>query len=513
MGAYGFLPDSGFLGTYRAGNFLGVCMVITLIIGPHSLKVFPALQPGMREELGAELTFTVPNYIFTQAYKTFGWDGKKCLFYKDQTAPSGLARRIIKFFEENDCHVNVKYLKDYEALGSADLIGINLDAFQIKAINAAVENRYGIIHAPIRSGKTEISSGIIKRINQYPTWVVTSAAQGGREVVTQTQKNISLRLGVPVGLFSESRFEPADVVVTSYEALKHLIPKKGHVISDRTLERNRSILESITSAKVLLLDECHHAFSQKSDKIIKLFKNIGYKIGLSGTPKPNGATKLEVEAGIGPIIAKGSFNALIKSGRLAKPLVFIYELPERWFPEYTYASEYSDIYWSRIVTNEHRNRFIAETANSLIKKQKRVYIIVRRKEHGRLIQQYIAESVYIEGDCETEKRKWYYSEINAGRLLCIISTVGKEGLNIPNLDAVINAEGLASPVATVQKMRSLTAAANKKYGIVIDFIDRGKYLYEHSIDRVRQYSKYKEFIVTKKLVPPNFFEEKSCPKN
>jgi len=483
-------------------------MIITLIIGPHKLQVFPSLPNDLKEELKEELTYTVKNYMFTQAYKNYAWDGKKCLFYQDQTAPAGLSRRITRFFEEKNYHINIKFLKDYPPCGNTNLIGIQLDDFQLKSIRAAIDNRYGIIHAPIRSGKTEIISGIINSINQYPVWVVTSASQGGKEVVTQTQRNISLRLGRPIGLFSEGRFEESDIVVTSYEALKHLIPKKDKKKSERLLERNEKILESVVASKVLLLDECHHAFSDKSNKIISLFKNIGYKIGLSGTPKPTGATKLEVESGIGPIIAKGNFNSLIKSGRLAKPLVFIYDLPEDWFPSVTYSFEYQDIYWSRVVTNELRNRFIAEAAKSLMEKKKRVYIIVRRRDHGDILQQLLPESVYIEGDCRTERRKWYYEEINAGRLPCIISTVGKEGLNIPKLDAVINAEGLSSQVATVQKMRSLTAAEGKKYGIVIDFIDKGKYLYDHSIDRLKQYTKHKEFIVKRKVVPGSYFDNK-----
>jgi hypothetical protein len=79
-------------------------------------------------------------------------------------------------------------------------------------------------------------------------------------------------------------------------------------------------------------------------------------------------------------------------------------------------------------------------------------------------------------------------------------------LNLPKLEAVINAEGYKSSVVTTQKMRSLTASEGKAHGIIIDFLDKGKDLRDHSDMRKQKYHSFDGFIVKEREVTKNHFD-------
>ncbi len=262
-------------------------------------------------------------------------------------------------------------------------------------------------------------------------------------------------------------------------------------------------LKYIEEAKALIIDECHLSYTPKLQKVWSQFKSIGYKIGLSGTPKPDHTKPIELEAFIGPIVCKVHFDKLIEIGRIATPYVYIYDLPIAWYQRW--VSSYSDYYEINIVRNVLRNNFIAHLVATL--PDKTILIAVNKRYHGDLLNALIPNSVYINGDVDSDIRKEYYTLLDSGKLKCIIATVGKVGLNIPNLDIVINAEGLAATTATIQKMRSLTAAEGKNCGIIIDFIDKQKYLAKHSYIRINQYEAIKGFNVQTIVIKPDFFEK------
>jgi len=131
--------------------------------------------------------------------------------------------------------------------------------------------------------------------------------------------------------------------------------------------------------------------------------------------------------------------------------------------------------------------------------------MIRTLQHGPLLRSLIPGSIFVHGKISGEDRADLYKALQEKKIHCIIATVGKEGLNIPRLDAVINAEGLSSSVITLQKMRSLTAASGKKYGIVIDFVDRGDYLNRHSRHRIKTYKRIGNIKLHMRNVPSDFY--------
>lgn len=467
-----------------------------ILVGAVRLAIKPRLPTVDYQDLRKRMTYTVPNYEFTNAHKQFGWDGTRSLLRKDQTAPAGCVYRVKDFLKKSGHTVSVEYDYDYPPRGDTQIKKFALDDFQEEAVKRSVAHRHLVISAPVRAGKTAIIAAIIKRIGHFPVWVITN----GNDLVLQLQEDIQEQIDVDIGAFSESTYSPGSVTVTSYQALRAVYRKAK---SDAIRDRNKKIKDAVEKAKVLLIDECHHALSKKHKQLINNFVSIGYKIGLSGTPRPDGVHAMEIEEAIGVIGYKVPFKKLIETGRVAQPHVYIYDLPYAWYARF--LSDFEDVYMSNIVENPFRNMFIADMAKNLIAKGKTAFIMIRRLDHGPILRALIPGSIFVQGSVGSSTRKEQYRALQEKKISCIIGSVGKEGLNIPSLNAVINAEGYKSSVATIQKLRSLTASEGKPVGLIIDFMDKGKYIRKHSAIRFEQYNRIEGFKITQRKVNKSYF--------
>ena len=464
-------------------------MDIRIDVGPIWLRVSPLLCVSDFKLLKKKLTYTVPNYEFTNQHINYGWDGKVSLLHKDQTAPSGCVYRVKHILERWCNHTTtIVHKNDYQPLGNelVKLHNIELMNFQTVAVANAVKYRRGIIQAPVRAGKTAIAAAIIARIGHYPVWVITF----GKDLVKQTSKDLELTLQRPIGMFSESEYTPGDIVVSSYQALSRAASVGEHTahLSAKIQQRNKQILKSINDARVVIYDECQHAMSPKNGNVLRAALSAGYVIGLSGTPIPKDSHRIEVEAAIGAILFRVRYETLIKCHRLARPMIVAYQTPYCWYA--TGLRDYATVYDSNIVGNIYRNRLIADVVKKLHESGKTSFVMIRKLAHGPILRALIPGSTFVHGHISSVDRATLYTALNNKDVHCVIATVGKEGLNIPSLDAVINAEGMASEVVTIQKMRSLTAFEGKKRGLVIDFLDRGKFLAKHSKRRIKLYEKH-----------------------
>ena len=372
----------------------------------------------------------------------------------------------------------------------------------MEAVENAIEERYCVISAPVRAGKTAIIGMYLSKLQQYPALIITN----GKDLVIQTQLDLKGYLQQPIGSFTESVYNPEQIVVTSYQALRRVFAKKAKNDNEEDLpeseevtERNIKILEFLRKVKVLVLDECHHATSDKNKYFLEKMTAVGYKLGVSGTPKADHSRKLELESAVGPIVKRVKFKTLIETGRIAQPVVIMYDLPYAWFVQH--LTDYPDLYQSNVVHNIYRNRFVSEIVEGLRKEGKTAFIMIRNLDHGPILKR-LNPWKYL--------HKWEYAFKNTKKFVRGFTKKGNilysgycwQGRsNIPSLDAIINVEGLEGKVITQQKMRSLTASEGKTHGLIIDFLDKGKYLDNHSESRLGQYKHLGGFIIKCRKVP------------
>ena len=102
----------------------------------------------------------------------------------------------------------------------------------------------------------------------------------------------------------------------------------------------------------------------------------------------------------------------------------------------------------------------------------------------------------ITGRVPGRKRQELIEDYVEGHYKILLGTVFGEGVDLPSVEVVINAEGGRDVKSTVQKMRNLTPKKGKKEAIYIDFVDlMNPYFATHSLERLRVYRAEKAFRV------------------
>lgn len=153
-----------------------------------------------------------------------------------------------------------------------------------------------------------------------------------------------------------------------------------------------------------------------------------------------------------------------------------------------------------IIENETRNRRIVKEAREHVERGLKVVVIARFHDHiNMLVEGMLDEGLDVRpitGKHSQEERADLVDEFNAGRIQVLIGTVIGEGVDIPSIEVVINAEGGKDAKATIQRQRNLTISDGKQEAVLIDFLDRTNEIFEkHSKERIAVYKSEPAFTV------------------
>ena len=155
---------------------------------------------------------------------------------------------------------------------------------------------------------------------------------------------------------------------------------------------------------------------------------------------------------------------------------------------------YKDIYRFALVESRTRNQLVMEKAQELMDRGLTVLIFIQDLDHGDQLSEMAEilgiESVFIKGATKGSDRDLVKEAIMGGEARCVISSkIWREGVNIPNLGAVILAGGGKAELSTLQHIgRGLRKAKGKDEVIIVDFLDPYRYLAEHTIQRLAVYA-------------------------
>lgn len=110
----------------------------------------------------------------------------------------------------------------------------------------------------------------------------------------------------------------------------------------------------------------------------------------------------------------------------------------------------------------------------------------------------------ISGTTPAANRRRLIAGFRSNEIQCLVGTVLGEGIDIPELEMVINAEGNKSKTAVIQRMRNLTpppkSALTKTEVLFIDFNDVMNHkLAEHSAQRLAMYKGIRGFLISDEL--------------
>lgn len=418
--------------------------------------------------LGELLMFKPAGYFFTTAYQEGRWDGCVRLLHKDQEIGiwtyTGLMGRVLKYLKKEQFEyemIKSYNLKNIE-LSDTELQGISLRDYQRDVVESCKAKKRGIVQSPTGSGKTEMFVKLAADINLRSLIIVNRTA-----LLAQVADKLKKRLG----------FRESEINVIGADR-RHYDPKNYITIGTFQSLMNGKWNEALTNAEMIIFDEVHHVAANKLGDIAQKCRKARVRFGFSATAWREDGREMEIEAFIGQKIAEISISKLIREGYLVKPKIYFIKTLCNADPRLSY-----DKLYKILVDNPIRNDFIARAAYEWAKRGKTVLISILRVRHGKIIQDAIKkiddiglDVKVVTGSNELADKIDTIEKLNVGHYNIVISTLFGEGVDVPNLDCLINARAVKSAIDAFQQVgRALRKppdkARNKENAFILDFYD------------------------------------------
>jgi superfamily II DNA or RNA helicase len=419
-----------------------------------------------------------PGYQYSPAYKRRQWDGNMHFITKTGTFRTGLLNKVLEDLEKIGCTPELCYENTQKADTSTqnyEIDNFSYYSYQKELIEKGLEEQRGIIKSPTGSGKTLIMAGLVKALAGRKMVLLFNAKQ----LLTQSYDFLTKTCGMDnIGLCFGEGYIYGDIMLCTVQSIEKIL--------DTHLEE----------AEVLMVDECHEFGNGKTTlAALQAFPKALYRFGFTATPPSDKIPKLNLEGALGPVWASVETAGLVESGKLTKPIIQLIDRP------YTASGadedmSYLEAYDEYIVYNEDRNNIIKDVVNEIRKnnKQSRILILTKSLDHGRTLEELLGDGPvqFLQGENSLGDRYQSIAKFLGHKESSVLigTKILQTGINIEEITHFINARGMKSEIATLQALgRALRRHESKDKVFVYDFLDKEKYLREHSNARRRHYKK------------------------
>lgn len=455
-------------------------------------------DPEFIRELRSKLRTFAPGYKYHPLYKRKLWNGKVSLVDKEGNFPTGFVPWVAERYKVN--------LIDQRILLPLEIhpTSISLRDYQYNAIKKAFLNEQadtwfprGVIAHSTGAGKTRIAAAMIQ-MAKVPTLFLTNQTY----LVTQTFKAFNeLEVG-GLALTEDkkgnlSRFSQGytnssneDTLICTVQSLMSWAMNRKKK-SDRLIDKEEYIRKRLASIQQIFIDEAHQIGASKDHgnlfvQALQLMPNAYMRWGLTATPfLREEYHDWLLEGYTGSVIDRIKTKELIEKGYLAMPDITMFRCPATKI-----VKEWPECYDLGIVCNEARNKKIIDLYNGGLGP---TLIFVERVTHANILNELANRRglrlPIMTGEMESFDRTILIDDLRNGRVKGIVSTVADQGVDIPELQILINAGGGKSERDVIQKIgRGSRLAHNKSTFKLYDFIDTfPDSLYRQSLIRKKTY--------------------------
>jgi superfamily II DNA or RNA helicase len=261
-------------------------------------------------------------------------------------------------------------------------------------------------------------------------------------------------------------------------------------------------VELLQSCELVIIDEHHHMEGDQWRRVIQ-DSMAPYKVGLSATVFLDHEKECELgviwlHACAGDVLLDISVSDLVEEGYLVKPDIWICPIRDPVFPPNRGWSQ--RLQKQAIYENEHRNDRIVGFAKQLIQDGRRPVVISNRHSQVFALQDGLENAGLsvgrIIGQTKRLERESIVEAFRQRQIDVLLGTVFGEGVDIPEIDAVIVAEGGAGVKQTYQRLRCMTPHDTKESAVVVDFMDlTHPYFARHSVERLSVYESERAFSI------------------
>ena len=331
---------------------------------------------------------------------------------------------------------------------------VELRPYQRRAVDALLCERQGLVVAPCGAGKTTIGVGALVEVGRTALVLVHTL-----DLARQWRDRLAEQAGVEAGLVGDSVDERAAPVV---------------VATVQTLARWPWTALQLWGRRfgLTVLDEAHHAPAETFCSVLGALPSR-WRLGLTATP--------DRDDGLGPMLG-WCFGRRLSEVRLADlALSGDVLLPELRVVRTGWKPEDEDESWAALMgaltKDQDRNALIVEEVLDLAMEGRVVLVLSERVAHCRVLAAALtASGVAAEplvGVLTAKRRADLLARVRAGTLRVLVgTTVADEGLDLPNLDAVVMATGTRALSRVQQRIgRSMRPAPGKARPVVVDLVD------------------------------------------
>ena len=455
-------------------------------------------------------SYLVAGFMYAPSFKAKRWDGREHLLKfrpgKGYRAPIGLFGDIVRTLDELGKSYKLN-TKARSLNGPVIEVGWNpsvvLRPYQVEAVEAICKKAdvvygSGLLKMPIRSGKTKTAAGIIHSIKRRAIFIVPS-----QMLLHQTRESLAESLQMSIGMIGDSEWRVEDITVATIQTLaKHAggVKKVGKKVV--RIPPTEQYKELIRHFDLVIFDECHHLRGDVWHKVFLDF-NCRYRVGLSATihlenNRENERGVIWLKACCGDVRYEVSTSFLIENGWLLQQNVelVVCDTPTG-YEDWKWCQELRD---ALVYENDWRNRKVVEKAQEKIALGLKVLIVSNRHNQLIALRELLMEAdvghAIVIGNDRSDARKEKVRMFVDGEVDVLLGTVFGEGIDIPEIECVINAEGGRDIKAAIQRMRNMTPAAGKTTAVFIDFMDMtNKYFATHAAERLATYRLEKAFAI------------------
>lgn len=478
-------------------------------------------------ELRDFFSFEADGYKFNPKFRYGQWDGRIRLLDYNRLLPFGLVGQIKKFCD------NMGYKAWYdpkifeketlsreqfdEWLSKLDIYSgstkIEPHWYQKDAIFEGIVNRRRILNLPTSAGKSLIQALLTRYyLENYegkiliivPTTALTT--QLANDFVDYRLFNHDMIQKIGGGADKKDKFKSdAPIVVGTWQT----VVKKPK--------------EWFSQFGMMMNDECHLSTGVSLSKIITGLNNCAFKFGLSGSLRDGKANIMQYVGMFGEIFKPVSTAKLMEDGQVTELKInsIFLRYPNEFATKLKGKTYQEEI---KVITGlKRRNKWIAQLAVKLAKKEENTFVMFKHVTHGKELFEMIKELghekvYYVSGEVDTATRNALKEMAENGKGIILVASYGvfSTGISVKNLHHVILAHGVKSKIIVLQTIgRVLRKHGSKAIATVWDIIDDAgvepktktakkkythlNYLLRHGIDRIQRYADEKFNYVMKTI--------------
>lgn len=439
---------------------------IVLNVGVVKTKIIRNGVSLPEDDLQKAMRFFSKAAFNSKAFKDKRWDGYIHLYDKrSKTFPTGLLGDAERVFEKHKIKYSVNIIYDETPKREYNWVandGITPDKDQIDAIEAALKGRRGIIKAPTGFGKTAVLAKRLIARRGVKTLFVANKKLLLEDAKKEFLDGIDGLTKVDViadGVYGDTKLKKdlipsqldAPVVVATIQSLSaRLQDPKTAVLMKEWLNNE---------VKFIMVDECQAVGTKMWDEVLNEV-NAPYRIMLSATPRRTDGATLKIKAASGPALFMTDAETQIKKNRLCELDIQFVKYDHKLYNEDDANLEYQDIYKQCIVYNDERNTLLCNLADSLVKEDRNVLMLIVSIDHGHLLYEKLLTMGYtpddiriVWGDTSQKVRQKAIDDFRSGKYKILIgSTIFDAGANIPSISGLILAGAGRADITLIQRI-------------------------------------------------------------